>query len=146
MLRTTIAPGPAPTVFLAGEMDLDCADSLREAVAEAIQERPKPMTVLAALRKQAAEAEKMRATDAENTIFGIKRLVGRAADSPAGRLLDASSAFKIRAGRGNEASVLIRGSELQASEIASIIAWLASDEGGYATGADFSVNGGLHMG
>ena len=32
------------------------------------------------------------------------------------------------------------------SEIASIISWLASDEGGYATGADFSVNGGLHMG
>ena len=31
-------------------------------------------------------------------------------------------------------------------EIASIIAWLASDEGGYATGAGFSVNGGLHMG
>jgi acetoacetyl-CoA reductase len=31
-------------------------------------------------------------------------------------------------------------------EIASICAWLASDEGGYATGADFSVNGGLHMG
>ena len=35
MLRTTIAPGPAPTVYLAGEMDLDCADTLREAVAEA---------------------------------------------------------------------------------------------------------------
>ena len=32
------------------------------------------------------------------------------------------------------------------SEIASIVAWLASQEGGYATGADFSVNGGLHMG
>ncbi len=32
------------------------------------------------------------------------------------------------------------------SEIASIIAWLASEDGGYATGADFSVNGGLHMG
>ena len=32
------------------------------------------------------------------------------------------------------------------SEIASIIAWLASTEGGYSTGADFSVNGGLHMG
>src|SRR3978361_601659 len=31
-------------------------------------------------------------------------------------------------------------------EIASIIAWLASEEGGYSTGADFSVNGGLHMG
>ena len=32
------------------------------------------------------------------------------------------------------------------SEIASIIAWLASEDGGYTTGADFSVNGGLHMG
>ena len=32
------------------------------------------------------------------------------------------------------------------SEIASIIAWLASEEGGYSTGAEFSVNGGLHMG
>ena len=35
MLRTSIAQGPAPTVYLAGEMDLDCADTLREAVAEA---------------------------------------------------------------------------------------------------------------
>lgn len=32
------------------------------------------------------------------------------------------------------------------SEIASIVSWLASEEGGYATGADFAVNGGLHMG
>ena len=31
------------------------------------------------------------------------------------------------------------------NEIASIIAWLASDEGGYTTGAEFAVNGGLHM-
>lgn len=31
-------------------------------------------------------------------------------------------------------------------EIASIVAWIASDEGGYATGSDFSINGGLHMG
>ena len=30
-------------------------------------------------------------------------------------------------------------------EIASIVAWLASDESGFATGADFSCNGGLHM-
>jgi len=30
-------------------------------------------------------------------------------------------------------------------EIASIIAWLASHEGGYTTGAEFAVNGGLHM-
>ncbi|MBS0399809.1 MAG: acetoacetyl-CoA reductase [Proteobacteria bacterium] len=31
-------------------------------------------------------------------------------------------------------------------EIASMVAWLASDEAGFATGADFSLNGGLHMG
>jgi len=31
-------------------------------------------------------------------------------------------------------------------EIASIVAWIASNEGGYATGSDFSLNGGLHMG
>jgi len=32
MLQTSIVQGPAPTVYLAGEMDLDCADTLREAV------------------------------------------------------------------------------------------------------------------
>lgn len=31
-------------------------------------------------------------------------------------------------------------------EIASIVGWIVSDEGGYATGSDFSLNGGLHMG
>jgi acetoacetyl-CoA reductase len=31
-------------------------------------------------------------------------------------------------------------------EIASIVCWLASDQSGFSTGADFSVNGGLHMG
>ncbi|CAI8887908.1 Acetoacetyl-CoA reductase [Pseudomonas sp. IT-P12] len=30
-------------------------------------------------------------------------------------------------------------------EIAAVCAWLASDEAGYANGADFSLNGGLHM-
>jgi acetoacetyl-CoA reductase len=30
-------------------------------------------------------------------------------------------------------------------EIAAMIAWLASDESSYANGADFAVNGGLHM-
>jgi acetoacetyl-CoA reductase len=32
------------------------------------------------------------------------------------------------------------------AEIASIVSWLASDESAFATGADFSLNGGLHMG
>ncbi|OBS30870.1 Acetoacetyl-CoA reductase [Tepidimonas fonticaldi] len=31
-------------------------------------------------------------------------------------------------------------------EIASIVAWLAGDDAGFTTGADFSCNGGLHMG
>ena len=31
-------------------------------------------------------------------------------------------------------------------EIGSIVAWLASEESGFTTGADFSCNGGLHMG
>jgi len=31
-------------------------------------------------------------------------------------------------------------------EIAAMVAWLSSDNAGFATGADFSVNGGLHMG
>ena len=32
------------------------------------------------------------------------------------------------------------------SEIASIVGWLAGDESGFTTGAEFAVNGGLHMG
>jgi len=31
-------------------------------------------------------------------------------------------------------------------EIASMVSWVASEESGFATGADFSINGGLHMG
>ena len=30
-------------------------------------------------------------------------------------------------------------------EIASMVAWIESNDGGFATGADFSLNGGLHM-
>jgi len=31
------------------------------------------------------------------------------------------------------------------AEIASLVAWLASEDAGFTTGADFSMNGGLHM-
>ncbi|MEF9996159.1 MAG: beta-ketoacyl-ACP reductase [Burkholderiaceae bacterium] len=34
----------------------------------------------------------------------------------------------------------------KAEEIASIVAWLVSDDAAFTTGADFPVNGGLHMG
>ncbi|MDP4576870.1 MAG: SDR family oxidoreductase, partial [Burkholderiaceae bacterium] len=30
-------------------------------------------------------------------------------------------------------------------EIGSIVSWLASEDSGFSTGADFSLNGGLHM-
>jgi acetoacetyl-CoA reductase len=34
----------------------------------------------------------------------------------------------------------------KAEEIASIVGWLTTDDAAFTTGADFSVNGGLHMG
>jgi acetoacetyl-CoA reductase len=34
----------------------------------------------------------------------------------------------------------------KAEEIGSIVGWLTTDDAGFTTGADFSVNGGLHMG
>jgi anti-anti-sigma factor len=37
MLQTTTEKGPASTIYLAGEMDLDCADNLRHVVSQAAQ-------------------------------------------------------------------------------------------------------------
>jgi len=68
-----------------------------------------------------AEAEKLRATDAENTVFGIKRLIGHGADSPAARLLDACSSFRIKPQPKGEAVVVTRAGERSASEIGAII-------------------------
>ena len=68
-----------------------------------------------------AEAEKLRATDPENTIFGIKRIIGHSADSPAARLLDASAGFRIKAQPKGEVLVATRGGERTASEIGAII-------------------------
>jgi acetoacetyl-CoA reductase len=34
----------------------------------------------------------------------------------------------------------------RAEEIASMVGWLSTDDAGFSTGAEFSVNGGLHMG
>jgi molecular chaperone DnaK len=68
-----------------------------------------------------AEADRMRAADPHNTVFGIKRLMGRPADSPAARLLDACSAFRIKAQGNGEAAVEVRAGTLSASEVASLI-------------------------
>ncbi len=67
-----------------------------------------------------ADAERQRSGDPQNTVYGIKRLIGRGADSPPARLLDASSAFKIRAQPG-EAAVQVRNGTFAASEIGAMI-------------------------
>ena len=68
-----------------------------------------------------ADADRLRASDPANTVFGIKRLVGHSADSPAARLLDACSAFKIKAQPGGEAAVVVRSGEHGATEVAALI-------------------------
>ena len=67
------------------------------------------------------EGDRLRSGDPQNTVFGIKRLIGRAADSPPARLLDACSAFKIRDQPGGEAAVQVRNGTYSASEIAAMI-------------------------
>ena len=49
-------------------------------------------------------------------------------------------------GEGSAGVNVIRVSGPDTEEIASIVDWLASDDSGFSTGADFSLNGGLHMG
>ncbi|MFT3914963.1 MAG: Hsp70 family protein [Anaeromyxobacteraceae bacterium] len=69
-----------------------------------------------------SDADRLRTQDPQNTVFGVKRIVGRRADSPAGRLLDQVAGFKIRQpGPDGEAAVQVRGGEFQASEVASFI-------------------------
>ncbi|MBS2022568.1 MAG: Hsp70 family protein [Deltaproteobacteria bacterium] len=67
------------------------------------------------------EAEKQRSLDPQNTVFGIKRLIGRGADSPTARVLDASAAFKIKPQPKGEAAVQVRTGTFAASEIAAMI-------------------------
>jgi molecular chaperone DnaK len=68
-----------------------------------------------------AEADRYRVTDAPNTVAGIKRIIGRALDSPQGRLVDAGSAFKLKGGSVGEVKIVTRTGEVGASEIAAII-------------------------
>ncbi|BDG10880.1 Hsp70 family protein [Anaeromyxobacter paludicola] len=71
-----------------------------------------------------AEADRLRASDPQYTVFGIKRIIGHAADSPGARLLDACAGFRIRAqgpqGAG-EAAVEVRGRLWPASEVAALL-------------------------
>jgi molecular chaperone DnaK len=67
------------------------------------------------------EADRLRASDPQNTVFGIKRLVGRTADSGPARLLDACSAFRIKSQGADEAAVEVRTGTFAASEVAALI-------------------------
>jgi molecular chaperone DnaK (HSP70) len=67
------------------------------------------------------EADRMRATDPVNTVFGIKRVIGRDGDSPAARVLDASAPFRLLAKPGAEVAVQVRTGTHTATEVASLI-------------------------
>ncbi len=67
------------------------------------------------------EADRMRASDPVNTVFGIKRVIARAIDSPPARLLDAASAFRMKGLGTQEVTVQTRTGEYSASEVASLI-------------------------
>jgi len=69
-----------------------------------------------------ADADRMRASDPANTVWGIKRLIGKSADAPSARILDASAAFTIRAPPGGgEAEVVARDVRHPATEVASML-------------------------
>jgi molecular chaperone DnaK len=67
-----------------------------------------------------AEAERLRATDPENTIWAIKRVIARPLDSPQARRLQASSAFKLVA-PGGTLKIRTRSGDFGPDEIAAII-------------------------
>ncbi len=67
------------------------------------------------------EAEKFRASDPENTVAGVKRLIGRGPDSPERRLFDQSSAVRVKPGGAGEAVLQVPGGDRTASEVGALI-------------------------
>jgi molecular chaperone HscA len=67
------------------------------------------------------EADRLRGSDPVNTIFGMKRVMGRAGDSPAVRVLDASAPFRLVTRPGAEVSVQVRAGTLTVTEVTSLI-------------------------
>jgi molecular chaperone HscA len=67
------------------------------------------------------DADRMRATDPANTVFGLKRVMGRDGESPAVRVLDASAPFRMLAKAGAEVSIKVRAGTLTVTEAVSII-------------------------
>ena len=67
------------------------------------------------------EADRLRATDPENTVCSIKRVLGRGIDSPQARRVQASNVFKLVAAGDSEVKVRTRTGDYAASEIAALI-------------------------
>ncbi|MDP1827024.1 MAG: Hsp70 family protein [Archangium sp.] len=68
-----------------------------------------------------AEADKLRVADPENTVWGIKRVIGRSLDSPQARRLQAGVVFKLVGHGADEVKVRVRTGDYAASEIAAIL-------------------------
>jgi molecular chaperone DnaK len=67
------------------------------------------------------DADRLRGSHPESTVHGIKRLIGRPADSPEARLLDANAAFRIKPQPSGEAAVQLRTGTWGATEVAALI-------------------------
>ncbi len=67
------------------------------------------------------DAVRMRDSDPANTVFGLKRVMGRTGDSAAARVLDASVPFRLVAKPGAEVAVQVRAGTLSVTEAVSFI-------------------------
>jgi molecular chaperone DnaK len=66
-------------------------------------------------------AAEMRARDPQNTVFGVKRLVGRSATSSGARLLDAMAAFRIKSLGNARCGVEVQTGVYSAEEVAATL-------------------------
>lgn len=66
-------------------------------------------------------ADARRGLDPENTVAGIKRILGRKHDSPEARVLGAHTAFRTSAAPNGQVIIQIRDQEYAASEVAAMI-------------------------
>jgi molecular chaperone DnaK (HSP70) len=67
------------------------------------------------------EADRHREQDPAHTFFGFKRVIGRTAESPAAKVLDASAPFKLVLKPTQEVAVKARAAAVTATELAAIV-------------------------
>jgi molecular chaperone DnaK (HSP70) len=68
-----------------------------------------------------AEAERYRMAEPDSTVSGVKRILGKAADSPEMKVFQAHSAIGVQASAGNTPILTSRAGEHTAPEVASYI-------------------------